>query len=270
VKSQVEKPEPPRCAAVFSPDGRFIFTAGADRNVRIWRSTSGALVRRVGGVSGPLAISPNGRLLAALGTGGVLTIRDAVTLRPERTLSHGAPFTAAAFSPNGRLVVTAGDDHVARIWDVQTGALVRVLRGHDDATHENALTDVEFSHDGRLVVTASRNHLARVWNAATGTEVELKGHFGPVFGASFSPNDRWVVTAGPTTAGVWEVASSRLLLYLHGHTGPLTSASFFPGGTRILTSSRDGTVRTYTCLACGGVDALLAAAKARLEILINR
>jgi WD40 repeat protein len=267
VKSQLAKPEPPRCAAVFSPDGRLIFTVGADRNVRIWRSTSGALVRRVGGVSGPLAISPKGRLLAALGTGGVLSIRDAATLRPERTLSQGAPFTAAAFSPDGRLAVTAGADHLARIWDLRTGSAIRVLRGHEDAfTHEDALTDVEFSRDGGLVVTASRDHQARVWNTATGAEVvELKGHFGPVFGASFSPNSRWVVTAGPTTAGFWEVASGRLLLYLHGHTGPLTSASFFPGGTRILTSSRDGTVRTYTCVACGGVDALLAAAKARLE-----
>ena len=60
-----------------------------------------------------------------------------------------------------------------------------------------------------------------------------------------------MVTAGPTTAGLWPVASGLLLLYLRGHTEPLTSASFFPGGNRILTSSRDGTVRTYTCDVCG-------------------
>ena len=251
----------PVTAAVFSPDGRLAFTADADRTVRIWRTADGGLVRSVGGVSaGPLAISRDGRLLAAPAAGGAVAIRNATTLAPVRWLRRGGPFTAASFSPDGRLVVTAGADHLARIWDRHTGSALRVLRGHEDA-----LTDVEFSPDGRLVVAASRDHEARVWNAATGGEVaELKGHFGPVFGASFSPNDRWVVTAGPTTAGLWDVASGRLLLYLHGHTGPLTSASFFPGGNRILTSSRDGTVRTYTCVVCGDLDQLLAAANARL------
>ena len=74
----------------------------------------------------------------------------------------------------------------------------------------------------------------------------------------------WVVTAGPVTAGLWQVSDGRLLLYLRGHKEPLTSASFSPDGQRILTSSRDGTVRTYTCDLCGGIDGLLALANARL------
>ena len=251
----------PVTSAAFSPDGRLVFTAGKDGTVRAWRTADGALVRAVPNVSaGPLAVSPDGRLLAAPAAGGAVAIRDATTLAPVRRLRQGGPFTAAAFSSDGKLVATAGADGLARIWDVRTGAAVRVLRGAEDQ-----LTDVEFSPDGRLVVAPSRDHQVRIWNGTTGAlVVELKGHFGPVFAASFSPDGRWVVSAGPTTAGLWEVASGRLLLYLRGHTEPLTSASFFPGGNRILTASRDGTVRTYACVVCGGLDELLGAANARL------
>lgn len=252
----------PVTGAAFGPDGRLVYTAGKDGTVRVWRTADGALERTVRGVStGPPAVSPDGRMLAAPAAGGAVAVRDATTLAPVRWLRQGRPFTAVAFSPDGTLVATAGADGVARIWDVRTGAAVRALRGAEDE-----LTDVAFSSDGRLVVAPSRDHQVRIWDAATGAQViELKGHFGPVFGASFSPDGRWVVSAGPTTAGLWDVENGRLLLYLRGHTEPLTSVSFFPGGNRVLTSSRDGTVRTYACIVCGSSGELLEAANARLE-----
>ena len=75
------------------------------------------------------------------------------------------------------------------------------------------------------------------------------------------------MTAGPSTAGLWQASNGRLLFYLHGHEEPLTSASFSPDGRRILTSSRDGTVRTYSCELCAGQDELLVLAKARVAAL---
>jgi hypothetical protein len=45
---------------------------------------------------------------------------------------------------------------------------------------------------------------------------------------------------------------------------PVTAASFSPDGTRVLTSSLDGTVRMYRCEICSGLDGLLELAKRRL------
>ncbi len=113
-------------------------------------------------------------------------------------------------------------------------------------------------------MTASRDHDARVWQVSTGASTVLHGHFGPVFGASFSPDDRFVVTAGPITAGLWETATGHLVTYLRGPDAPLTSASFSPDGRWILTADRDGTLRLYRCELCGGLDELVATAEARL------
>jgi WD40 repeat protein len=251
----------PVASAVFSPDGKLVFTAGADRTLRVWRSDTGTLLRVVRNVSaGPLALSSDGRLLAAPTASGVVRVWSTETYAPLRALKRGAPFTAAAFSSDGRTMATAGTDGAARLWDARTGAALGILRGHKDS-----LTAVQFSPDGRLIATSSRDHDARIWDVATGKQTELlRGHFGPVFSASFSPDGRWVVTAGPSTAGLWQVSTGRLLLYLRGHEEPLTTASFSPDGRRILTASRDGTVRTYTCELCGGIDDLLALARARL------
>ena len=45
----------------------------------------------------------------------------------------------------------------------------------------------------------------------------------------------------------------------------LTSATFDPAGRRILTASVDGTVRTYACELCGGLDTLVPLAERRLR-----
>jgi WD40 repeat protein len=250
-------------SAVFSPNGSLVLTADAARTIRVWKAGSGALVRAGRGIStGPLAVSPDGRLLAVPAAHGGVRILDGATFAPVRELRRGGPVTAVAFSPDGGLVAAAGEDGKARIWDARTGALVRTFAGHTDA-----LTGVEFSADGSQIVTSSRDRDARVWDVDTGASTLLRGHFGPVFGGSFSPDGRFVVTAGPMTAGLWDAGSGKLIAYLHGHEEPLTASSFSPDGTQILTSSRDGAVRTYACEVCGGLDALVKAAESRRDAL---
>jgi WD40 repeat protein len=100
----------------------------------------------------------------------------------------------------------------------------------------------------------------------------MRWHFGAVRDASFSPDGRWIVTAGPVTAQIWRTGSAAPLFPfgLGGHVGPLTSAVFDPGSRVILTASLDGTVRTYRCLLCGGVDDILALAQSRLAAATPR
>jgi WD40 repeat protein len=94
----------------------------------------------------------------------------------------------------------------------------------------------------------------------------LRWHFGAIADASFSRDGRWIVTAGPATAQLWQpgVQDPLLRFGLAGADRPLTSAVFAPSTRTVLTASLDGTVRTYRCRLCGGLEELLPLAAARL------
>jgi WD40 repeat protein len=117
-----------------------------------------------------------------------------------------------------------------------------------------------------LVVSASLDKDVRLWDAETGAHRKLlRWHFGPVEGAAFSPDGRWIVTAGPSTAAVGSVSTGLRVLFLRGHEKPLVGAVFAGrDGRLIVTAARDGTIRTYRCELCGGVEELIRLARRRL------
>ena len=140
---------------------------------------------------------------------------------------------------------------------------MRVFTGHKDA-----VLDVDFSPDGKFLVTASRDHDARVWDVATGDERlpprALRAGL-PCLVQPGRPLDRH---RRPDHGGALERAAppaAPLPPRPRGRSS--TSASSGPDGSRILTSSPDGTVRGYDCLVCGSLDDLVVVADARVAAI---
>src|SRR5262245_22568135 len=78
---------------------------------------------------------------------------------------HTRPVNQVAFSPDGTRIASAGGDGDAtvKLWDGQTGALVRTLSGHDRGVYNLA-----FSRDGERLASAGHDHTAVVWDVRTG------------------------------------------------------------------------------------------------------
>src|SRR5262249_12425500 len=68
----------------------------------------------------------------------------------------------AAFSPDGKRVIAASEDHMAHIWDAETGEHLTALKGH-----EKVVWSAAFDREGKRAVTASEDRTARIWNAET-------------------------------------------------------------------------------------------------------
>ena len=126
------------------------------------------------------------------------------------------------------------------------------------------MTGVAFSPAGDLLVTASKDRMARIWDVATGELLRRLPHNSAVRDAQFSPDGRWVITSA-FLANVWDAEDGTNIVRLKGHDGPVTAVAFTPDGRSVLTGGADGTVRTYRCELCGGIDELLAIADARLR-----
>jgi WD40 repeat protein len=212
---------PASCAfgAAWSPDGKLLFTATSDLKsyairYELWDTRAfsrNCEFKSTGATSnqfiGQAEFSPDSRHLMLLRTDNdirLVTIwkNDPGNKRVE--LRHPARVNNAAFSPDRKRVVTAADDGTGRVWNVETGEPVFVLRGHNNAVHS-----ASFSPDGQWIITASEDTTARVWYADTGREYfTLSGHLGPVFEAAFSPDSQRVITAsGDGTARIWPVDS---------------------------------------------------------------
>jgi WD40 repeat protein len=146
----------------FSRDGRRMVTGPS---LRVWDGDSGAELLSLEGrpdTGGEASLSPDGKLLVT---------------------------TASLIAIPGMAALPSASD-TARVWDVETGRELFVLRGHKDKVFK-----ATFSPDGALILTASWDKTARLWDARTGAEVAtLSGHQARLNEAAFTPDGHRVVT----------------------------------------------------------------------------
>jgi WD40 repeat protein len=228
--------------AEFSPDGRFLLTAGEDRTARVWEVRTGKAVTsplRQGGAVLAAAWSPDGRAVVTAGADGMARVWEVSSGRPRfPPLRHDGPVLAASFDRTGESLLTASKDGTASVWDAATGKPRAGPLRHDKAVHR-----ATFSADGKRVVTASADRSARVWDAATGAAVTPRlRHDKAVLWAAFDPAGRRVVTAGADhTARLWDAATGEALPAVLKHRLAVVQASFSPDGRHVLTASDDHT-----------------------------
>lgn len=168
-------------AAVFSPDGRMLYTAGADKVIHVWDVERGEWRRSfrvpVGqggdGAIYTMTITPNGHHIAVGGFGHSQTRVYPIHVIDTRTgeitgtgLGHGNSIHGLDFSPDGRFLASASADFSVKIWAVMTdGRLTEVsnLNGHIDR-----VTDVSWMPDGEGLLSGGYDRRVVHWTESGG------------------------------------------------------------------------------------------------------
>ena len=97
---------------LFSPDGETVISANYDNDVRVWRTRSGELVRKMEDMTGAMfagQFTPDGKQLLLAGLDETIYVFDAKTFARQRTIKgHDETISALAVSPDGRMICTGG------------------------------------------------------------------------------------------------------------------------------------------------------------------
>ncbi len=255
----------------FWPDGSHVASAGANGDLRVWRSSDGELIRTIhahGHEAYAIAVSPGGTILASGGSDALVKLWRTGTGELIRVIdARLGGVNSVSFAPDlgGDILVAAGTaTGKAGLWRVVDGGLVHTLSGHTAGVNA-----VAFSPDGQLLATGSADQTVRLWRVSDGSTVRtLAGHTSAVYSLAFSPDGTLLASAsGDRTVRLWRVSDGSPAHTFRGHTDTINAVAFSPNGKIVGSASSDGTMalwrvtdgaflELYTAPLCGRVQSL--------------
>lgn len=181
----------------------------------------------------------------------------APVLRLE-TGMHTANITRIAVDRAGRLLVTASHDKTARVWDIATGKLLRVLRVPIGAGDEGKLYAVALTPDGGTVAVSGytgfewdKTISIYLFDASSGRMTRRIGNLPEVvYHLAFAPDGkRLAATLGSGGVRVFDISDGRQIGVDSDYGNLSLGADFDADGKRLVTSCFDGFIRLYAVTA---------------------
>ncbi|MBI3414588.1 MAG: protein kinase [Verrucomicrobia bacterium] len=196
------------------PDGKTVFSAGADKTVRLWNLDSRQ----------PIAVLP-----------------------------HDERVIGAAASPDGRWLATATqkldqrDECSLQLWDIATRRVAAIL-----TTNYWLRPTLVFSPNSKYVafVNQTPNGSVHLWDVTARKEIASFPTYFPYLGplgVAFSPDNRTLAYNRDYSGDIclWDVVARKEAGHLSGHSDLLQALAFAPDGGTLASGCADGNIRLW-------------------------
>ncbi|MBW4572740.1 MAG: WD40 repeat domain-containing protein [Tolypothrix carrinoi HA7290-LM1] len=176
----------------------------------------------------------------------VANLKHQVTL--ERTVlrhtltGHSEKVTSVVISPDSETLVSGCADKTIKVWNLNTGKLIRTLT--EDL---GEISSVAVSSDGHFLAVGSCQHPksnVKVWNLNSRKLLHtLLGHQKPVNCIAISP-DGQILASGSNKIKIWNLHKGDRICTLW-HSSAVNAAAISPDGTILASASSDNKIRLW-------------------------
>ncbi|PKI31427.1 hypothetical protein CRG98_048182 [Punica granatum] len=227
----------------ISRDSMRLITGSADQTVKLWSVQTGAQLFTFNFDSPARSVDFSiGDKLALITTDPFMGLPSAIHVKciardPDDQTAESihvlrgpqGRINRAVWGPLNKTIISAGEDSIIRIWDSETGKLLK--ESDKETGHKKAITSLMKSADGSHFLTGSHDKSAKLWDVRTLTLIKTYVTERPVNAVAMSPLLDHILQE--------EIGGVK------GHFGPINALAFNPDGKSFSSGGEDGYVRLH-------------------------
>jgi WD40 repeat protein len=236
------------------------------------------------GMSGALAFSFDGRLIASTGSDRLIKIWDVITGENLQTLAGHTDYIPQLIFADDHTIISQSYDNTTRQWDLTTGrweiptctsgqwilvlcrspngqliafgsdtATLTVLQQNTGQTSSyaavgNRLRRLTFSQDGSLIIGITDDRVLNLWNIADNYQ-HCSWEIGERDAVSITPHPTkshlLIIGSDDGSISIWDLKCQVCLDRLPAHQQDISAIAIIPYPDRVVSCSLDGSIKVW-------------------------
>lgn len=203
----------------FSPDGTTLASGDIFADVKLWyldKKTKFHTLKKHGWDVWSLVFSSDGNTLVSGGMDGAIQVWNWRSKKLLRTLNRPSDLLeslvawfdssvglvcSVAITPDSKTVASGDSDGLIKLWDIDSGRLLRTLTEHTDTVYSLA-----FNPDGKILASGSGDGTIKIWDFNQSQLLQTLRHLGPVRSVAFRSDGRTLVSGSvDRTIKIWSL-----------------------------------------------------------------